>query len=207
DQRLDLLKGARDTDPRQATLRATIEWSYDLLSNVEQELFRRLSVFAGGCTLEAAEEVCDADLETLQSLVEKSLLRFSDERFWMLETIRAFAFEANVRHVEAASLRERHARYYLSFAQETKARLNAPDRRRWVDVRAAELNNLREALGWSLESGSTTLAQELAIAFSGATLVRTPELREWLRRALDAPGAVDAMLRARVLKVDGYAAL
>ena len=72
-QRLDLLKGGRDADPRQQTLRATIEWSYDLLSREEQQLFARLSVFAGGCTLEAAEEVCDADLDTLQSLVEKSL--------------------------------------------------------------------------------------------------------------------------------------
>ena len=76
--RLDLLKGGRDADPRQQTLRATIEWSYDLLTPEEQELFARLSVFAGGCTLEAAEEVADADLDTLQSLVEKSLLRFTD---------------------------------------------------------------------------------------------------------------------------------
>ena len=77
-QRLDLLKGGRDADPRQQTLRATIEWSYELLSDEEQQLFARLSVFAGGCTLEAAEEVCDADLDTLQSLVEKSLLRFNE---------------------------------------------------------------------------------------------------------------------------------
>ena len=78
-QRLDLLKGGRDADPRQQTLRATIEWSYDLLSEEEQQLFARLSVFVGGCTLEAAEEVADANLDTLQSLVEKSLLRFTDE--------------------------------------------------------------------------------------------------------------------------------
>jgi len=83
-QRLDLLKGGRDADPRQQTLRATIEWSYDLLSPEEQELFARLSVFAGGCTLAAAEEVAGADLDTLQSLVEKSLSRFTNERYWML---------------------------------------------------------------------------------------------------------------------------
>ena len=92
-QRLDLLKGGRDADPRQQTLRATIEWSYDLLSTEEQLLFARLSVFAGGCNLEAAEEIADADLDTLQSLVEKSLLRFSDGRYWMLETIREYALE------------------------------------------------------------------------------------------------------------------
>ena len=76
-QRLDLLKGGRDADPRQQTLRATIDWSEDLLAAEERQLFRRLSVFVGGCTLEAAEDVCDADLDTLQSLVEKSLLRFT----------------------------------------------------------------------------------------------------------------------------------
>jgi hypothetical protein len=80
-QRLDLLKGGRDADPRQQTLRATIEWSYELLSGDEKQLFRRLSVFAGGCTLEAAEAVAGAELDTLQSLVEKSLLRFSNERY------------------------------------------------------------------------------------------------------------------------------
>ena len=90
-QRLDLLKGGRDAEARQQTLRATIAWSYDLLSDEEQRLFRALSVFAGGCTLEAAEEVAGADLDTLQSLVEKSLLRFTDERYWMLETIREYA--------------------------------------------------------------------------------------------------------------------
>ena len=92
-KRLDLFKGGRDAEARQATLRATIEWSHDLLSPEEQELFARLAVFAGGCTLEAAETVADADLDTLQSLVEKSLLRHTDERFWMLETIREYAVE------------------------------------------------------------------------------------------------------------------
>ena len=90
-QRLDVLKGGRDADPRQLTLRATVEWSHDLLTEEEQQLFRRLSVFAGGCTLESAEDVCDAELDTLQSLVEKSLVRFSDPRYWMLETIREYA--------------------------------------------------------------------------------------------------------------------
>jgi predicted ATPase len=90
-QRLDLLRGGRDADPRQQTLRATIEWSYELLPPEEQPLFARLSVFAGGCTLDAAEAVADGDLDTLQSLIEKSLLRFSDGRYWMLETIREYA--------------------------------------------------------------------------------------------------------------------
>ena len=91
--RLDLLKGGRDSDPRQQTLRATIEWSHELLSAEERDLFARLAIFRGGCTLEAAEQVADADLDVLQSLVDKSLLRHTRERFWMLETIREYAAE------------------------------------------------------------------------------------------------------------------
>ena len=97
-QRLDLLKGGRDADERHATLRTTIAWSYDLLDDDEQQLFARLAVFRGGCTLEAAEAVCDSNLDTLASLLDKSLVRRrtdanGDERFWMLETIREFARE------------------------------------------------------------------------------------------------------------------
>ena len=94
-QRLDLFKGGAATPiRRQQTLRATIEWSYELLTPEEQRLFARLAVFVGGCRIEAAEAVCDADLDTLQSLIDKSLLRRGgDGRFWMLETIREFAAE------------------------------------------------------------------------------------------------------------------
>jgi predicted ATPase/class 3 adenylate cyclase len=120
-QRLDLLKGGRDADPRQQTLRATIEWSYDLLSDNEQQLFRRLAVFAGGCTLDAAEEVCDADLDTLQSLVEKSLLRYSNERYWMLETIREYAAERLAEDGAAAELPRSHALYFASLAERVEA--------------------------------------------------------------------------------------
>jgi predicted ATPase/class 3 adenylate cyclase len=92
-RRLDLLQGGRDADPRQQTLRATIAWSYDLLREDERRLFARLSALPGGCTLDVAELVVAADLDALQSLVEKSLLRTADERYWMLETIRGFAAE------------------------------------------------------------------------------------------------------------------
>src|SRR5207253_7597588 len=89
-QRLDLLKGGRDADPRQATLRATIRWSHDLLDPSEQQLFAELAVFEGGCTYEAAEAVCAAaDVDTLQSLIDKSLVRRREAqgapRYWMLE--------------------------------------------------------------------------------------------------------------------------
>ena len=119
DQRLPLLTGgARDAPERQRTLRATIEWSYDLLTREEQHLFAWLSVFVGGCTLEAVEEVAGADVDTLQSLLDKSLLRFSEDRYWMLETIREYAGERLDAASDAGQLRLRHARWYLALAEE-----------------------------------------------------------------------------------------
>ena len=119
-QRLDLLKAGRDADPRQQTLRATIEWSYDLLEPEEQQLFRALSVFAGGCTYEAAEAVCDADPDTLQSLLDKSLIRRREEggspRYWMLETILELAAEHLRTAAEDVEVRRRHAEHYLEVA-------------------------------------------------------------------------------------------
>jgi len=119
DQRLPLLTGgARDAPERQRTLRATIEWSYELLSEEEQRLFARLSVFAGGCTIGAAEEIAEADLDVLHSLVDKSLLRRTDERFWQLETIREYAVERLEADGQAQELRLRHANWHLALAEE-----------------------------------------------------------------------------------------
>ena len=116
-QRLDLFRAGRDADPRQQTLRATISWSHDLLSTDEQRLFARMAVFRGGCTLEAAEEVVDANLDALQSLVDKSLLRHSEERFWMLETIREYAHELLEGSDDADAMRRRHADHYLALGE------------------------------------------------------------------------------------------
>jgi predicted ATPase/class 3 adenylate cyclase/Flp pilus assembly protein TadD len=148
--RLDLLKGGRDADPRQQTLRATIEWSYELLSADEQELFARLSVFAGGCTLEAAEEVCDADLDGLQSLVQKSLLRFtpsdSGGRYWMLETIREYAGERLGEANETHALVERHGRWCLELARGWESHSRGPEYGAWSARLEAEHGNVRFAL-------------------------------------------------------------
>jgi predicted ATPase len=115
--RLDVLRGGRDADPRQQTLRATIQWSYGLLDEGERRLFGRLSVFAGGCTLDAAMAVCEADLDTLGSLVDKSLVRLrGDGRYWMLETIREFAAERLAESGEAVETRRRHAEFFLVLA-------------------------------------------------------------------------------------------
>jgi predicted ATPase len=139
---LELLRGGRDADPRQQTLRATIEWSYGLLLDDEQRLFRALSVFSGGCALEAAQVVADADLDTMQSLVEKSLLRFSSDRYWMLETIRDYAREQLDKAHEGPGTRDRHARYYLGGLEEKWQESMTPsaETQAWYET---EVDNLR----------------------------------------------------------------
>jgi predicted ATPase len=156
-QRLDLFKGGRDADPRQRTLRATIEWSHDLLSPEEQRLFACLSVFAGGCGYEAAEEICHADEDTLQSLLDKSLLRRRDgptgeSRYWMLETIRQFATERLNDRDERDALARRHAEWHAELAE----RLQEPMRDGDPDATArltAEIDNIRGALDWLARQG------------------------------------------------------
>jgi predicted ATPase len=148
-QRLDLFTGGRDADPRQRTLRSTIEWSHELLDPEEQQLFARLAVFAGGCTLDSAERVADADLDTLQSLVEKSLIRRTDDRFWMYETIREFALERLEQSGEADAIRRRHAELFLALAEAAEPHVIRELLRRqgeWTKRTEAELDNFRAAL-------------------------------------------------------------
>ena len=155
EQRLPLLAGGhRDAPARQRTLRATIEWSHELLTSDEQAHFARLAVFRGGWTLEAAEAVVDADLDTLQSLVDKSLVRVRPEsgRFWMLETIREFAVERLEASGEADDLRRRHAEFFLSRAEEVEPHLRG-NPRTWIDGLEADLDNLRAAQDWFREQG------------------------------------------------------
>ena len=109
---------ARDVPERQRTLRGAIAWSYELLGAEEQRLFARLAVFQGGWSIEAAEAVADADLDVLQSLVEKSLVRHEGERFSLLETIREYATELLEASGEAAELRQHHAEFFLALAEE-----------------------------------------------------------------------------------------
>jgi predicted ATPase len=147
-QRLDLLKGGRDAGARQQTLRATIEWSHELLNPEEQALFARLAVFRGGCTLEAAEQVIDADIDPLQSLVDKSLVRHSGDRFWMLETIRDFAAERLAASREGESLAGRHAQHFLALAEAAEEPLDSTvdSREKWCELLEADHENLRVAM-------------------------------------------------------------
>ncbi len=152
-QRLPFLTGGyRDLPERQQTLRDTIDWSYQLLGGDEQQLFRRLSVFAGGSTPAAAEQVAKADLEALQSLVDKSLLRLTEERFWMLETIREYAAERLDDSTEGESLRGAHAAHYLGWAEDAAPNLRGPTQAEWLSRFDDEYANMRAALAWCVKA-------------------------------------------------------
>ena len=197
-QRLDLFRAGRDADPRQQTLRATIAWSYDLLSPDEQRLFARLAVFRGGCTLEAAEEVVDANLDALQSLVDKSLLRHSEKRFWMLETIREYAHELLEGSGEADAVRGRHADHYVALAE--LAYTERFDRGlTWVRKLEEEHDNLRAALD-DLQDRDPLHYLQLAGALGWLWLARShfAEGTRRLEEALASPIA-DGPLTARAL--------
>jgi predicted ATPase len=149
DRRLPMLTGGpRDAPERQQTLRATIAWSYELLTADEQRAFARLAVFAGGCTLEAAEEVCQAPFDTVAALIDKSLLYREDDRYFMLETIGEYALERLEEDGELDDVRRRHAEYYLERARSVERLIRSPQAARAVDELERDHSNLRAALGW-----------------------------------------------------------
>jgi predicted ATPase/class 3 adenylate cyclase len=207
--RLDLLKGARDADERHATLRATIAWSYDLLDGNEQRLLARLSVFRGGGTLETAEAVCDADLDTVASLLDKSLVRrrtggFGEERYWMLETIREFAGERLEDSGEAEEVRRRHAERMLLIARSAHLRSeDVGEGGQQIDRVLAELDDVRGAVEWALEA-DIELAAELFTRLE-MLLVTTapPERSRWADALLATDASLPRELWARVLRTGG----
>ncbi len=186
--RLQLLTGgALDLPERQQTLRKTIDWSHDLLNEAERKLFRRLSVFSGGCTLEAAEAVCNTsrDLEIdlfegLSSLVDKNLVQCADRtgaetRFAMLELIREYALERLSDQGEESSARRAHAAYYLVIAEEGNPELDPTDRVRWLTQCDGEIDNFRFALDWLFQTRDLDWGLRLCVA-----LFRFWEMREHL---------------------------
>lgn len=201
-ERLSLLSGgARDLPERQRTLRDTIASSYNLLADRERQLFRRLSVFSAGCTLEAAEAVCDADLDTLASLVDKSLLRLESERYTMLETIREYAATALDGSDEVAELHDRHAGHFLALAQRAEPELEGRDAAAWLARLDPENDNLRRALQWFRDAGRAEELMGLSVALGRFWTLRG-QVVEGLARLEDAlrlaPGA-PARLRATAL--------
>jgi predicted ATPase/class 3 adenylate cyclase len=211
-QRLDLFSAGRDADPRQQTLRATIAWSYELLADDEKTLFARLAVLRGGCTLETAEQVAGADVAGLQSLLDKSLLRRTGERFWMLETIREYAHELLEQGSEADAVRERHADHYLALAE--LAYTERFDRGlTWVRRLDAEHDNLRTALDYLQDHDSLRYLQ-LAGALGWFWLARShfAEATRRLEEALassaeDGPFTARAQTSLGVIEVDASVSL
>ena len=176
-RRLQLLTGgALDLPARQQALRKTIDWSHDLLNAAEQKLFRRLSVFAGGCTLEAAEAVCNTDrdlgidlFDGLSSLVDKNLVQCvdgadSETRFSMLETIREYACERLAAAGEESAARRAHAAYCVVLAEEGNPELNPAERAQWLEQCDLEVDNLRCALDWLFENREVEWTLRLCIA-------------------------------------------
>jgi predicted ATPase/transcriptional regulator with XRE-family HTH domain len=187
DRRLTLLTGvAQDLPPRQQTLRQALDWSHDLLAVAEQVLLRRLAVFAGGWTLEAAEAICgtkagmteagmtEVDRETavldgLTALVDQSLVQGEEEqggsgppRFALLETIREYAGVRLLASGEAPTIQRAHAAYYLALAERAEPELRGPDQLQWLGQLRAEHHNLQAALGWARDAGEVELGLRLA---------------------------------------------
>jgi predicted ATPase/class 3 adenylate cyclase len=203
--RLDLSSGERDADPRQRTLRSTIAWSHELLSDEERTLFRRLSVFAGGATIEAVRAVAHGDVDTLRALLDKALVQRRDAdghpRFWMLESIREFAAERAVEAGELTDLRARHAIWFRDVAERADVAICAGDPEE-VHVAAleAEIGNLWAALAFGLEVDDGDLVRSIVAALPMYWIMRGQlgEARSWLDRALDLDPTEDD-LRRRLL--------
>ncbi|HET7354267.1 MAG TPA: tetratricopeptide repeat protein [Gaiellaceae bacterium] len=203
--RLDLLRGGRDADPRQATLRTTIEWSHDLLDDDEKRLFRRLAAFAGGCTLEGAEEIADADLDTLQTLLDKSLVRFSEGRYWMLGTIREFASERLAESGEADEILGRLATRLLVIGESALLTSESEPGERPELVRP-ELDNFRTAIDWARDH-DPELALRLAVSLELFWVLHDPfDGARRLAAVLETDVAVPPVLRAQALRALAEAA-
>jgi predicted ATPase/class 3 adenylate cyclase len=208
ERRLPLLtRGPRDLPERQRTLRATLEWSHELLTEDEQRLFARLAVFSGGCDLQSAESVAAADVDTLQSLVDKSLVRHTDERFWMLETTREYAAECLARSADVIEVERRHAEHFLALAEEAAPQLRwtgSPGD--WLDRLEREHDNLRAALDRLASTGETQLALQLAGALYRFWVMRG-HLAEGGRRLEAALAADERPTPARARALDGAAVI
>jgi predicted ATPase/DNA-binding CsgD family transcriptional regulator len=216
-----LAAGSRTAAPRQRTLHATMDWSHELLSQKERVLFRRLSVFAGGFTLEAAESICAGEelqwgevLVSLSQLVDKSLVvaqeRDGAARYRLLETIRQYARERLEEVGEAARVREQHAGYYLAVAEEAEPELKGERQVAWLGRLEREHDNLRVAMAWLLGRGESDGAARLGWALWLFWGIRShlAEGRRSMVRALSSRGSVamSASARAKALFVAGMMA-
>jgi predicted ATPase/DNA-binding SARP family transcriptional activator len=197
-----LVGGPRDAPTRQRTLRATLDWSYALLDQHEQDAFARLAVFSGGCTLNAAESVTGARFTTVEALLAKSLLVMAgptgaQPRIRMLEPIRAYALEQLEQQPDVDELRDRHCEYYTEFAERAERALRGPEQMTWLRRLDANLPNLRAAVQWSQRAHRPELGLRLASARGMHASGLYFEIRDWLEAALEAAVDVDRRLHAR----------
>lgn len=215
-KRLQVLTGgARDLPTRQQTLRGAIDWSYGLLNEGEKRLFARLAVFAGGCTIEAAETVCDAGgdlgmdaLDGLSSLVEKSLLQQVGEnepRLVMLETIREYAAERLEESGDQDQVRRHHTQYYLLLAEEAEPELTGPDQRMWLDRLEVEHDNIRAGLRQAFDQGDVEVGLRLVAAVWPLWYAHAHfrEGMRWLEQGLAQGTGVSEPVLARALAGGG----
>jgi predicted ATPase/DNA-binding CsgD family transcriptional regulator len=211
---LDLLSGgARTAVSRQRTLRGTLDWSHELLSESERKVFRRLSVFAGGWTLGAAEAVASGgDIEEtevvalLSALVEKSLVVAEPTeqgglRYRLLEPVRQYALEKLEQSGEAEDVKRSHARYFIALAEEAEPWLSGPHAAEWFERLEEELDNIRAALSWARARGQAELSLRLAGTLGGFWFWggHYGEARGWLEAALAQEGRTSALVRAKAL--------
>jgi predicted ATPase len=204
-----LAVGPRDAPARQQTLRATIDWSHELLSDVEQECFAALSVFAAGATVAAAETITSAELDTLDHLVAKSLLvrhqhARAPTRLAMLGTVRTYAGERLAASADSDAVYARHHRYYATLAERhgTEQALCSRNRERHLAQLDADIDNLHASLHWSVRNGNAEHALAMVAALAWYWLVRDryADALHWIEQALSVPGAErDPALRARAL--------
>jgi predicted ATPase len=208
EHRLPLLTGgARDAPARQRTLRATIEWSYDLIPEDCRQLFARLAVFAGTFSLEAAEVVVEATVEALGALAEASLVKaLAGTRFLMLETIHEFALERLEELADVETLWKRHAMYYRALALTASLDTDVPAEQK-PEIVMPEAANLRLALAWALEGGEIEFGLELLVALEQFwVLGYTEEGMQWWRAFLERADDAPPLLRARALRSFGSSA-
>jgi non-specific serine/threonine protein kinase len=219
---LKLLAGTERTAPtRQRTLRDTLDWSYELMSEPERKLFGRLSVFAGGWTLETVEEVGAGEaieegevLDLLSGLVDKSMVVVGSVaedalRFRMLEPVRQYAQERLEESGEAEQVRDRHARHFLALAERAEQELMGAQQETWLKLLETEHDNLRAALGWSLEGGGAELGLRLSGALGGFWHMRGhfSEGRRWLEKSLLRGSNSPNHVRAKAINEAGWIAV
>ncbi len=216
---LDILKSNAPKQPdRHRTLRNAIDWSYGLLAPEEKTLFRRLSIFSGGCTIDAAEEICFEEylpnfdiIDVLVSLVDKSLLQRGDQedgepRFFMLETLKTFGQDKLEKSLEKEQIARQYAAYYTELLEDSDRHLTGPEQKDWLNQIDIELDNIRAVMTWFEKQGKSYEGLSFAVSFWRFWAIRTMmrEGSDWFQRMLEIPCEETAsIIRCKALNAYG----